>query len=788
VQQFEKPQPSVIGPEFPASPTLGERIDFLAGFLHRQYFVVLVFLLLSLPVGAFYLLVTPSTYTASAVMMIETRKGQLHDSLFGDTQPNSSWIESQIGVIKSQNVAAYVARQLRLADDPQFIATETSWLDKLLIRIGLRTPPAPKSEAERTGEAIAAVIGGLDVRRVGLSYMMRIDYRSHNRTQAVRIANAVIDGYVFDQLNAKYEANRRAGDWLQERLQALREQASAAERAVVEFKAKNNIIAAGGKLMNEQQLSDVSSKLAGARARTSDIQLRLERIAAVREAYQENQPSASVADETVTEAMNNAIISRLRSQYLDLVYREAEWSAKYGANHNAVVNVRNQIRNIRKAIRDELGRIEETHRSEYEIAQRRQEELEKSLAALISQSTETNQAQVTLFSLDAAAKSYRRLYDTFLKQHTETVQQQSYPITDARQISPAYISTTSPNWFRVWMVTIFAGGMLGVGIGALREIMDRKVRSREQVRTVLETECLALVPRLTTESSRRPFNVWDPVSSLDVWQALAVTSREKREPAAAAGRTGHSRSRRIESAPAMLRTVVESPSSRFAEAIETIKLTVDLSGPPASTRIIGLTSCFASEGKSTIAMGLAAQIARDGGRVILVDCDLRNPTLSRALAPDASAGLFEVVGRNVPIAEVIWNDTSSRIAFLPTVLPTVVNPRSPSPTNILASDGTKSLFHALQVQYDYVIVDLPPLASSADVRATSRFINCYILVVEWGSTRIDAVQYALRNAPDVAKNIIGTVLNKVDIDAMSRYDRYGATYYYGRSGSSDLRH
>ena len=169
----------------------------------------------------------------------------------------------------------------------------------------------------------------------------------------------MIDAYIFDQLNAKYQANRRAGDWLQERLQTLREQAAAAERAVIEFKAKNNIVAAGGTLMNEKQLSEMSGQLASARASTSDVQIRLERIEAVRQAYQQDKP-ASAADETVSEAMSNAIITRLRNQYLDLVNREADWSARYGKNHTAVVNLRNQIRDIRRSIADELGRIEET--------------------------------------------------------------------------------------------------------------------------------------------------------------------------------------------------------------------------------------------------------------------------------------------------------------------------------------------------------------------------------------------------------------------------------------------
>src|SRR6185436_16006512 len=108
--------------------------------------------------------------------------------------------------------------------------------------------------------------------------------------------------------------------------------------------------------------------------------------------------------------------------------RATEWSAKYGENHNAVVNARGQLRALRASIRNELGRIEETHKSELEIAQKRQADAEKALSSMISQSTETNQAQVTLFSLDAAAKSYRKLYDNFLTQYTESVQQQSYPI------------------------------------------------------------------------------------------------------------------------------------------------------------------------------------------------------------------------------------------------------------------------------------------------------------------------------------------------------------------------
>src|SRR5262249_38077433 len=159
-------------------------------------------------------------------------------------------------------------------------------------------------------------------------------------------------------------------------------------------------------------------------------------------------------------------------------------------------NLRNQIRDIRRSIYDELGRIEETYKSEYEIAKKRQDELEKALTDAVARTQETNQAQVTLFSLEAAAKSYRSLYDSFLRQHTEAVQEQTYPVSDARLISAAGVAQTGPNMAKIWLITIFAGGFVGVGIGALRELLDRGFRTGDQIKAALNTDCLAMIPRL----------------------------------------------------------------------------------------------------------------------------------------------------------------------------------------------------------------------------------------------------------------------------------------------------
>jgi len=224
-----------------------------------------------------------------------------------------------------------------------------------------------------------------------------------------------------------------------------------------------------------------------------------------------------------------------------------------------------------------------------------------------------------------------------------------------------------------------------------------------------------------------------------------------------------------------MRTIVDSPGSEYAEAVRPIKLTVDdLNSQDKSTNAIGLTSCLPSEGKSSVAAAMASLIAQGGARVILVDGDVRNPSLSRTLAPKASCGFLDVVAGKAEFEDTVWSDPATNMAFLP------AGQWVPNASEIVASDKAKLLFAMLQIKYDYVIVDLAPLVAGASVRAASGLIDSYVLVIEWGATKIDEVQYALRHAPVVQQNIVGAVLNKVNMAAMGRYDSYGANYYYGQ--------
>ena len=220
---------------------------------------------------------------------------------------------------------------------------------------------------------------------------------------------------------------------------------------------------------------------------------------------------------------------------------------------------------------------------------------------------------------------------------------------------------------------------------------------------------------------------------------------------------------------------LNSPLSQFAESLRAVKVAADLGGGSKPNKVIGVTSSLPDEGKSTVSASFAQLCAHGGARVILVDCDLRKRSLSQDLAPNATAGIVDILTETSTLDEVIWSDPSTKLSFLPAV----VRSRLTHTSEILASAAMKRLIDRLRQKYDYVIVDLSPLAPVVDVRSATHFLDSYLFVVEWGKTKIDVVEHALKTSRGVYDNLLGVVLNKVDFVRLGRYD-YNA--YYTRYG------
>src|SRR4051794_12660285 len=490
---------------------LGELVNFTLGFLRRQYSVIIFVAALALAASAIYLRVTPPTYKGQVKVLFGNARAQFvqQQSLLAEAPFDAAQLETQIEILKSKAIATSVINQLKLASDPEFRDSRT--LFEPLRQAFRRWYGSPLVDPQLDGQEISLdwLVAEFDDRlsaiRVGFSNVVEISFNSSSAQRAAEIANAVANAYVTDKLNAKFDADRTATAWLQERLKELGQQALTAERAVNAFKSQNNIVAAGGKLMDEQQVGDLNGRLVAARAQTSEALARVNRFQAILASNSADSMSIGSLDASGAEALANPIINALRQQYLEYARRESEWSARFGRDHLAVVNLRTRMGGIRTSILDEVRRLSETSRNDLETAKQREQEVEKQLATAVAQSHSTNSAELTMRELETSAKGYRTLYESFLQRYMGSAQQESFPISEARVISPASPPQTKskPKTGLILAIAIFGGIALGTALGLLRDTMDRVFRTSAQLEAALQLPCLSLVPLLKRPEQKK---------------------------------------------------------------------------------------------------------------------------------------------------------------------------------------------------------------------------------------------------------------------------------------------
>jgi succinoglycan biosynthesis transport protein ExoP len=774
------------GPRHSDVLSLEETFSSLRALILRQFPLMLLVWLFCVALAGAYMLTAPKKYTSMAELIVDSRKSQQlqqQNPLGAELQLDSATVDSQVEILKSENVALAVIRDLRLMDDPEFTGPGAGPLGKAVEFVSqIFLAGGQRSEYELTRMALERFQDRLDVKRRGLSYVIEISFESLGPERAAQIVNAVAGCYIADSLEAKYQASRRAASWLQDRMKELRAQASTADRAVADFKAKNNIIDAGGRLLTEQQLAEINSSLTIAHAERAEAEARAARINRI---LTDGDKDSLVNDAaTVADSLKNDVIIRLRQQYFDLAAREAEWSGHYGQDHLAVVNLRNQMRELRKSITDELRRIAETYKSDLEIARAREESSQKRLAETIAQSNDTSQAQIVLRDLDSNAQSARALADNFLQLYMVSMQQQSFPLTEARLITQASapLKNSKPKIWLVALIGLVGGGLLAFAAGLLRDVLDRVFRTSGQTESILGVNCIAVVQRIGKSS--------DAATSIKAAAGGGPLSRPMLRSLSVAGteatvRVSSDTDKVIRYETDLQRYIVNSPFARFTDSIRAMKMAADLNELDGPNKIIGITSALPNEGKSTIGLSFAQLCAQAGARTLLVDGDVRNPSLTARLAPGAKLGLLEVMLEQSSVEDVVWIDPLTQMAFLPCV----VGSRLSNTSELLASEPMERLFKQLRKRYDRIIMDLSPLAPVVDVRGTGKLVDSYILVVEWAKTKIDVVEQGLNDAPTIAERLLGVVLNKVDIGVMSRYDCYRGNYhhnqYYRRYGYVD---
>lgn len=750
-------------------------------------------------------------FTAQTALLIGNRQPRAVQDITTapDAVTDSALVDNQIEVIKSERVLLSAIQRLKLTDDPEFNGTELPSLPKRLYSLALALNPMrlfSSSSGEKSPEfrllrtVVAKLASALNVTRNGKTNVILIAVTANSPKKAAAIAKGLAEAYLADQIEARVEAAKSAGEWFRVRLDELRTQSIKASRAVEDYRNRNNLIATNGQLVTEQQLVQLNADLAQANTALVHKQAQYDNLRAL--------IASGKIGEVVPEALNNSMVTQLRNSQAEATKQYNEIVASVGPSHEQAVRRKRQIEESEKLIFVELRRFLSGYQSELAVARERREELTRQLANSSAITSSANTSLVQLRQLEQEAATVKSLYQSFLQRYQETVQQESFPIGDARVISEA-TPPLIPSEPRMVLI-MAAGGLLGlglgVGIGAYRELQDRTYRTAKQLAEDLGVNVFGLLPLIDTAATRsvsgakrlsfrvdRPEEIWkfakyatEHANSLfsgtlrtlrtggDIANLSTLIGRVAKKynlakkhnhvTASAAGRDKIPfDSRRV------AKYAMEHPLSLYSETLRAIKIGVNAGLQHQGSKTIGILSSMPDEGKSTVSLNLGSLLALQGSRVALIDADLREAGLTQLAGLKPMTGLGELLLGRASLEDVLITKPNSNFAILPALKKGDLFLSG----DLISSPSMANLFLSLKAHYDYIIVDLPPVGPIVDARAAAQLLDAAVLVVEWGMTPRRIVCNAIASSAAVQEKLIGCVLNKVAIDRLKTYEPYG---------------
>ena len=723
----------------------------------RQWPLIAVLTSSVILIAILYLIIAPSKYTANAIVLINSTPNQVFekDKIIADVPVDTSIIDSQVEVVKSESVLLTAIHKLDLTKDPEFKTTDKNLFWIIIGKISSifsqdGSQPQLDPDTRSMHNAIETISRNLDVRRVKQTYAIEIDYTSKDAAKSAQIVNAIADSYLVSELDAKLRATRLTGEWLQDRLKELQSLSTAADEAVRQFKEENNLVDTSRGLVSQQQMTDLNTQLIQARAITAEAKAKLDSVRGLSDRDMDNTK--------ISDALKSDIISRLRAQYLDLAAKERDWSARYGATHLATIQLRNQMHEISRSISSELNRIAETYDSDYKIALSRERSIEVNLNKIVSESAgATGKAKVRLRTLESTADSYHNLYENLLQRSVDASQQQKFSVSGAEIITAATTPMTrsSPKTLLILTGAALLGTLFGICAAFARERMDSTFRTSAQIEQLTGQECLGILPKISLPEKKKSPNFAERMLPTEL---------------------------------GIFRYVTEAPFSRFAETLRGVKVAVDFSGTASQSPIVGFISALPREGKTTVAANFAALLAQNGYKLLLIDGDLRNPSMTRELIGETKRGLITVIQDLKEMSQVVWRDPISGFDFLPVETELHIIHTS----HIISSTRMAQILARSRESYDFIIIDLPPITPVVDVKAISHLIDKFVMIVEWGNTSKEAVLEALNKIGSAREQILGVVLNNADPQALRRLEIYLGhnydAYYHNKKAPQFDRH
>ena len=672
-------------------------------------------------------------FTAQAEILLDSRRERPFgpDNTLHLINMDATDLDSAVVMIRSSAVLGQVVESQHLAGDQAFSgASAPGFLDGWW----RARPAATEMNADPHVAALAALSRALRVERISKAYALAIGVTASSPYLAAKLANAVADAFVRDQRGAHLESSRRAAAFFAERLAPLGEQLRRSEDTLEQFRRDHDLIAKttssepGGALttLNEQQLTELNTRLAAAKGDAAQAGARYDQARAV----QGNSDSVAA----VPDVLRSNLVVQLRERQAELFRQEAELVTRHTDAYGPLAALRADRRDIERSLGHEMTRILAELKGTWDVAKAREERLRANVTALTGAAGLDSDLGPRLRELERVRLVDQTVFETYLAKAKAAEQQSGFDEEDVRVISPAEASLAqSFPQVRLVMICITIFGLgLGVALGLAADALDPGFITPSGTEEALGMPVLATVPWL------RPKDLVVEGRLLDPHRFLA-----------------------------------QRPHSRHAEAIQAIRVGIRMSeGSPA--KVILITSSVAGEGKSLLSFGLALSAARAGQRVLLLDADLRRPALSRYFGFEHRLGLVDMLAGLVGTEETTIA-LGSGLSLMPS------GRRAATAPDLFASTRMATYLAHVRGIYDLVVIDAAPAGAVVDAKVLAHLSDRILFVVGWRATARDLVGRNLRSLGHPGK-VAGLVLNKIDERKMpsAPFGRLA----YGRGGEA----
>jgi capsular exopolysaccharide synthesis family protein len=646
-------------------------------------------------------------YTATGTLIYEPNayKPRELQSILRSNRITAAVMASQAQVLGGLRLIEPMAQRLHLFSDPEFnpalrrqghIARALAWL---VARFGAPAPAAavgPGLDPSRDA-VLLAVQQALVVRDVDASRVLSVAFTARNPVIAAAAVNQLMDIYIKGQLAAKYSAVRKARRWLEARAAALRREVRGADDRIAAYRARAGLVRGVHAGLDTEQISHLMGNLGAARAALAAAQGRRD---AARGAGSDAAAAAVAPSVVALRQERDATTAQLQSLLTRL-----------GPRHPEVVALRRQLAQLDREVAAETARVVAATDASVASARQRVAALEADLAHARTRIDSNAQAEIALAAMERDASASRTLLNSVLERLQETQQQAAVELPDAHEVSLA-LPPAAPSFPRTGPLLAAATGfgvLFGLFVVYLLELTDTSLPGGEAVRALLARPCFALIP----EVSRRTL-----------------------------GRL------RVEDYAAM------KPLSAFAEQVRSLRagLWLGVERP----RAVAITAARPAEGKTTVAVALGRSAALSGERVILLDCDLRHPSLARLFGAEGRAGLAEYLRGEARLEEVIRKDPLTSMAYVG------AGNGGPDGFSLFLSEAMARAVQTLCEDYDLVLLDTPPALAMSDTRVIAQIADATLLCVRWRATPRDVAAAAIELLEEAQAAVVGIALTRVD--------------------------